>query len=244
MLTAQISYASCFIASEQDKIIAKEGECKKRYAPACSFNIALGLMGFDSGILVDKNNPTWISNGSNIYPNACNGEHKPQTWMRDSCVWYSKKFTSKLGMNKFQEYVQKFRYGNMDLSGGLTKAWIASSLQISPIEQIEFLQKIVQKRLPVSSLSYIRLKEIMFIQELVGGWKLYGKTGLSVQKNKEGNLTDLENGWFIGYIEKNGQSIQFASHIVDSEKQDAFASFRARNEALNKLWYIINDLEK
>jgi len=28
------------------------------------------------------------------------------------------------------------------------------------------------------------------------------------------------------------------------KKQDIFASFRARDEAKNKLWYIINEIEK
>ena len=47
-----------------------------------------------------------------------------------------------------------------------------------------------------------------------------------------------------GLYRKNGCTIEFASHIVDTEKQDSFASFRARNEALNKLWYLIDKLEK
>jgi beta-lactamase class D len=63
-------------------------------------------------------------------------------------------------------------------------------------------------------------------------------------KDKNGNNTDLQHGWFVGYIEKNNRRIIFASHIKDEEKQNVFASFRARNEALNKLWYLINELEK
>jgi beta-lactamase class D OXA-29 len=73
----------------------------------------------------------------------------------------------------------------------------------------------------------------MHIQELSGGWNLYGKTG-------SGKL----HGWFVGYIEKNGRTIEFVSHIVDTKKQNTVASFRARNEALNKLWYVIDDLER
>ena len=47
-----------------------------------------------------------------------------------------------------------------------------------------------------------------------------------------------------GLYRKNGRTIEFTSHIVDTKKKDAFASFRARNEALNKLWYLIDKLEK
>jgi beta-lactamase class D len=241
---ANLAQADCFLAQEKDKILIQEGECKTAYAPACSFNFALSLMGFDSGILLDEYNPKWSNDDPNIFPNACKGNQSPSSWIKNSCVWYSKELTSKLGMQKFQKYVTNFNYGNMDLSGGLTEAWISSSLKISPIEQIEFLQKIVRQKLPVSKKSYENTKKIMFVQEMSSGWKLYGKTGLSTLRDKNGNLTDLHNGWFIGYIEKNGRTIEFASHIVDTKKQNSFASFRAKNEALTKLWYLIDNLEK
>lgn len=32
--------------------------------------------------------------------------------------------------------------------------------------------------------------------------------------------------------------------VVDTKKQSTFASVRARNEALNKLWYLIKTIEK
>jgi beta-lactamase class D len=98
--------------------------------------------------------------------------------------------------------------------------------------------------LPVVDQAYKMTKNIMFIQEMAGGWKLYGKTGNGLQFDKDGNKTDLQHGWFVGFIQKNGRTIVFASHITDDKKEDVFASFRARNEALNKLYYLINDLQK
>lgn len=242
ILCASSAFAStsCFLAKENGKVLKEEGECKSRYAPQSTFKIALSLIGFDSGILHDENNPSWpCKNGYDYCINVCKGDHNPRTWMRDSCLWYSQVLTGKLGMAKFQEYITKFNYGNRDLSGdkeknnGLTHAWISSSLQISPDEQTEFLQKIVDRKLPVSKASYDKTKKIMFIQELPGGWKLYGKTGSASQ-----------HGWFVGYIEKGKRSIVFASHIVDSEKQNTFASLRARNEAWIKLFYLIDELGK
>ena len=59
----------------------------------------------------------------------------------------------------------------------------------------------------------------MFIQETAGGWKLYGKTGNVTQFDKDGNKTDLQHGWFVGYIEKGNRRIVFSSHITDDEKK-------------------------
>ncbi len=63
----------------------------------------------------------------------------------------------------------------------------------------------------------------MFIQELSGGWKLYDKTGNGLLRDKDNNKTDLQHGWFVGYIEKGNRRIVFASHIRDDEKQNVFA---------------------
>jgi beta-lactamase class D len=229
----------CFIAKENGKVLKSEGDCDRRYAPESTFKIALSLMGFDSGILKNANDPSWsLPKDSDSYINVCKSDHNPRTWMRDSCLWYSRILTTKLGMEKFQNYVTKFSYGNIDLSGGLINAWISSSLEISPNEQIAFLEKVLNHKLPVNKVSYDMTKKLIFVQEMSGGWTLYGKSGNGTQVNK------LQHGWFIGYIERDKRQIVFAYHIVDDKKQDTFASLRARGEALIKLFYIINDLEK
>jgi len=242
----------CFLVTEKHKIIQQEGDCKARYAPESTFKIALSLMGYDAGILNDETAPEWLfKEGYDLFINVCKGPHNPRTWIRDSCVWYSQVLTKKLGMKKFKQYVSKFNYGNTDISGdkgknnGLSHSWISSSLEISPEEQTKFLQKLVDNALSVTAKSHEMTKNIMFKEELPGGWKLYGKTGNGRQlKSDRTQKLDLQHGWFVGWIEKNGRVIIFSSHIVDDKKQDTFASFRIRDEAKNKLWKLIDELEK
>lgn len=245
------SSSQCFIAKENNKIVKEEGDCETRYAPASTFKIPLSLMGYDAGIFQDETHPEWERGKYEYHHNACKGSHDPKTWMRDSCVWYSQILTQKLGEQKFVAYIKKFDYGNQDLSGdkgknnGLTHAWLSSSLQISPVEQTDFLQKLNDKKLQVSDNAYAMTQKIMFIQEFSAGWKIYGKTGSGVLPIPERTAkTDIQHGWFVGWIEKNGRKIVFANHIADDKKEDVHASFRARNEALIKLWYLVNDLEK
>ena len=242
---------SCFLVKEKNQILQSEGNCKTPYPPQSTFKIPLSLMGFDSGIFVNDMNPSWsLPKGTDPYISVCKGDHNPRTWIRDSCLWYSRILTKKLGMKKFQDYVTKFDYGNKDLSGdkgqnnGLTQAWISSSLKILPEEQIVFLQKLIDQKFPITKVSYVKTKNILFIQEMAGSWKLYGKSGNGLLKDKDGNKTDLQHGWFVGWIEKGSRKIVFASHIADNKKSEIFASLRAKNEALNKLWYLINEMEK
>lgn len=235
----------CFIAKEKGKTLKSEGDCATAYAPQSTFKIPLSLMGFDSGLLKSETNPSWSRpKGTNPHINVCKADHNPRTWMRDSCLWYSRILTTKLGMEKFQNYVTNFSYGNMDLAGGLTHAWVSSSLKISAEEQTVFLQQVVDQKFSLSQESYDKTKKIMFIQEMAGGWNLYGKTSNGRQFDKNGNKIDRQHGWFVGYIEKGNRSIVFASHVADKEKKSTLASLRARNEALIKLWYLIDELEK
>lgn len=244
---------SCFLAKENQIVLKHEGDdCSQRHAPESTFKIALSLMGFDSGILKDESHPEWsYKKEYELYVNVWKYPHNPRTWMRGSCVWYSQVLTQQLGLKRFKSYVDAFHYGNQDVAGdkgknnGLTHAWLSSSLAISPEEQVQFVQQLVNKKLPVSRKAFTMTKKIMYIQELSGGWKLYGKTGNGRQLTKDkSQKLPLQHGWFVGWIEKDGRVISFADHIVDSKEKATFASFRARNDALIKLWDLIDELEK
>jgi beta-lactamase class D len=204
-------------------------------------------MGYDAGILKSESNPKWPLSEEDYdgFVEACKTAHNPKEWMRDSCVWYSRVLTRKLGLKKFKNYVARFDYDNQDVSGdpgkdnGLTNSWLASSLLISPAEQTLFVQKILDNKLGVSKKAYSMTKKIVFREELASDWKLYAKTGMNFYDEKMG----LQHGWFVGWIEKDGRKIVFANHIADDKKEDTFASSRAKEEAKNKLRKLIEKLE-
>lgn len=232
------AYADCYLAKQGDKVLKQDGDCKTAYTPQSTFKVPLAVMGFDSGILQDENSPVFSDQGYTPNINVCKGPHNPREWMRDSCVWYSQELTKKLGMEKFKEYVEKFNYGNKDISGGLTTAWLSSTIKISPIEQVEFMEKLASETLPVSKKAVAMTKKIMFVTELPGGWKLFAKTGSGRLKG------DLQQGWYAGWIEKGDQKVIFVNHIADKKKQKSYASFRSRNDTMIKLWDIIEEKAK
>ncbi len=276
LLDIKIGFTSdrkCFIAKENNielKVINYK-ECKKRYSPESSFKFVLSLIGFDSSILKDSSNPKWKINDEKLaFFSFHKNDQTPKTWMRDSAVWYSKILTNKLGIQKFKEYIEHFKYGNMDLSSGLDKAWLSGSLKISPEEQTIFIQKFLNKELNLNDIAHEKTKEIMFIQEMPNGWKLYGKTGNGFIENKikkdkskkliennknldanEENKIDIKNinkknqhGWFIGWIEKDDRKIAFASHIYDKKPESTLASLRIRGDCYMNLVYLINEISK
>ncbi|GAB4184709.1 MAG: hypothetical protein Tsb0015_01060 [Simkaniaceae bacterium] len=196
---------------EKEAIFEFGPNVEKPATPCCTFNIALSLMGYDCGILENQNNPIWdFREGYAAYFDSWKAPQDPLSWIKNSCVWYSQILASKLGPEIIQNYLQLFDYGNQDMSGGLSKAWLSSSLKISPKEQVVFLQKILREEIPLLGDALSTAKSLFFIEELPSGWKLFGKTGL-------GKEEDREIGWFVGWIETEEKCFPFAYNILEEK---------------------------
>lgn len=134
--------------------------------------------------------------------------------MEQSCIWFSKIITLQLGLERFQEYLALLDYVNQDLSLGLVEPgplnpiWVSSSLEISPREQVDFIQKMVLGTLPISRHALEMTKAILFQEELSQGWELYGKTGLGTVFKEDGE--NLQVRWFVGWIENDQTFFPFA----------------------------------
>ncbi|WP_342362370.1 class D beta-lactamase [Terrarubrum flagellatum] len=226
------------------EILSRSGEqCGTPTSPASTFKVALALMGFDSGVLVDANAPAWPYREDYATWNASwKKTTDPTIWMRDSVVWYSQVLTRTLGAEKFRHYVNKFKYGNRDISGnpgrddGLTRAWLSSSLKITPEQQIIFLTKLWNRQLPVSSEAVDKTFAVMPRFPLADGWKAYGKTGSGFQEGANGGVDRTKQfGWFIGWAIKGDRSILFARLIKDDGPDESPAGVRARDGMLADL---------
>jgi beta-lactamase class D len=181
------------------------------FSPCSSFKVPLALMGYDSGILKDETTPVW--DYSPEYDPHClmmlenwKKPYNPSMWMQNSCVWYSQCVTRALGMERFQAYVDGFGYGNRDLSGGILRAWLTTSLVISLREQVEFFRKLAAGQLPVSAQAMAMTKRLIASGACAGG-ELFGKTGSGYIDIDKG----LQRGWYAGWLEKKGQKYLFAA---------------------------------
>jgi beta-lactamase class D len=196
----------------------------ERMSPCSTFKIPLSVMGYDAGILKDEQTPIWqFQEGYDDFLDTWKGPLSPQSWMQYSCVWYSKLISCQLGLNKLQDYLTAFAYGNQDVSVGIVApgkadpAWFHSSpLKISPKEQVDFIRKMLQNKLPVSNHAIDMTKRILFKEELPQGWKLFGKTGWSGSIGRNDDSV-LEYAWFVGWIEKDTRFFPFAYFIRDKK---------------------------
>jgi beta-lactamase class D len=107
----------------------------------------------------------------------------------------------------------QFQYGNRDFSGGITKAWLQSSLLISPDEQLRFWERFWLGELPVSKHAVAMTKKITFIETSPHGWTLNGKTGSGAMVANGRLVRGL--GWFVGHIRRGGHEYLFVTNYTD-----------------------------
>ena len=174
-------------------------------------------------------------------------DQTPNSWLKYSVVWVSQQLTPQLGKARIKKYLASFAYGNQDFSGdpgkknGLTHAWLSSSLKISAIEQLHFLNEMLGKKLPLSKKAIANTQQNLYQGKLDNGADYYGKTGSgrNGRNERQTNPSKLRDGWFVGFIEKGTQQYIFVSNLTDkippAKTDKAFGSQILKPITLNLL---------
>jgi beta-lactamase class D len=218
-------------------------KCETRVSPSSTFDIALSLMGFDSGLLTTPDSATW-PNGAADLPTLEDGKAPttPRTWLRNSDVRYSQGLATALGSARLQQYVDNINFGNRDLSGeagadnGFAQAWLSSSLQISPGEQVHFLRMLLLRDMPFSAEAVEKTMASMPVFPARGGWTVTGVTGTGFQRQSDGTTDpNRQFGWFMGWAERGASRVVFVRLVEDDSAERVPAGTRARDSLLAEL---------
>jgi beta-lactamase class D len=191
-----------------------EARCRVRFSPKSTFKIPNSLIGLETGVIRDAD--FVIPWNRQKYPPQDNWNQYPfQHWGQDhtlrsaikySVVWYYRELALRVGEQRMKKHVKAFKYGNQNISGGIDNFWLGGGLKISADEQVEFLKKFYAGRLPVSGRSLEIVKDILVLKQ-TPAYKLSAKTG-------GGSIAEgTYIGWFVGYLETQGNVYFFATNI-------------------------------
>ena len=180
------------------KVLLEQGDCRTCVTPASTFKIPLAVIGFDSGFLTDEHSPVLPCKEGYVDWGGDNWRQPtdPTRWLKYSVVWYSQVVAHTLSEQQLADYAHRFGFGNADFCGdagkhnGLDRAWIGSSLKVSPFEQTVFLRRLVMRQLPVSERAMIEASKIIEVTPAGDGWEAHGKTGTAYPKNPDGTLDE------------------------------------------------------
>ena len=181
-----------------------------RVAPNSTYKIYDALFGLEEGVITPEN--SFIAWNGETYPfEAWNADQTLQSAMNSSVNWYFQTVDEQLGASDVYSYVQEIGYGNENMSGDFSSYWMESSLEISPIEQVELLTKLQNNSFGFAPENINAVKDAIYLSASDTG-TLYGKTGTGRVNGQD------VNGWFIGYIETADNTYFFATNIgADSD---------------------------
>lgn len=199
------------ISNDQLVLVNSDRAAERRF-PASTFKIANSLLALETGVIADENE---------VVPYG----GKPQmfkSWERDmsirdgikiSNVPVFQELASRIGIDRYRKWLAVLQYGNAEIGENVKTFWLKGPLKVSPIEQVRFLSKLAQKKLPLSQRSQAIVTEIIRL-ERKGTSVLYGKTGWS-------GASSPETGWFVGWVEGEKGIFTFAMNMDIVSRQDA-----------------------
>jgi beta-lactamase class D/D-alanyl-D-alanine dipeptidase len=184
----------------------------KGFVPASTSKIIHSLIFLETGALKDENE-TLKWDGTKRQVAAWNQDHDLRSALKVSAVWFYVEASKRVGREKMQEFYDAANYGNRNTNGFGVDYWNSGDLRVTPKEQIDFLVRLYENRLPFSARTTEIVKDIL-IFEKTDKYILRAKTGWS-------NAFTPQVGWFVGYVEKGKEVYFFAAEIDIRNAEDA-----------------------
>lgn len=196
-----------FNVNDSQYVYYNKEDASRPSSPASTFKIPNTLIGLETGVIADEN-----------FMIKWDGVQRRDIWNQDtdlkmayknSTVWYYQELARRVGTVRMKEWVKKINYGNSRTGGEVDKFWLNDTLKISPMQQIDFLTRLSQDKLPFSKRTVDITKKIMIAEDTTN-FLLRAKTGWA--GNDERNV-----GWYVGYIETGKNTFVFANRIETAD---------------------------
>jgi beta-lactamase class D len=198
------------------------------FFPLSTFKILNALVSLETGVIrddvtvltwdgVERGFPTW------------NRDTNLRQGFKDSVVWFYQVLARKVGHERMQDFVNQVEYGNRNIgpAEAIDRFWLEGPLQITPRQQIEFLQKLYRNEVPFSQRTIDLVKDIMVV-ERTPDYVLRGKTGWD-------GAVEPGIGWFVGYLEQNDNVYFFATNVDIQDDDDLAARLEVTRRSLGAL---------
>jgi beta-lactamase class D len=188
------------IASDRDRSALPQ-------SPASTFKIPNSLIALETGVVQDPDKDVFVWDGVKRPIEAWNKDHTMRSAIAVSAVPVYQEIARRIGQERMQKYVDLFEYGNRDIGGGIDQFWLTGALRIDPIDQIDFVDRLRRRALPVSKRSQDIVCDILPVTK-VGDSIIRVKSGLLGAERGDPSL-----GWMVGWAEKGEAPTVFALNM-------------------------------
>lgn len=174
------------------------------FLPASTFKIPNSLIALETGVIEsDISVLTW--DGIERTFASWNRDFNMRGAFRASTVWFYQVLARRIGHEQMQDFISQMGYGNQNIGSPeeIDTFWLEGELRITPLEQIQFLQRFYQNNLPFSEATMATVKDIMVVEQ-TPDYTIRAKTGWAF---------DVAVGWYVGYVEQDDNVYFFATNL-------------------------------
>ena len=195
-------------------ILSDTIDTKKETLPASTFKIINLLIALETNTISSENDIVkWPGTTDTIkydYRPTIYHDISVKEAFEVSAGWAFIELAKKIGKENYKKYLTLCKYGNSDLSQTDADFWNFGAFAISPINQVEFLKKLYEEKLPFSKRNIEIVKKVM-ITEQNDVYTIHSKTGWTRENN-------INTGWWTGYLENKNGVYFFATRLLQDRK--------------------------
>ena len=199
---------------------------EKRFIPASTFKIANSLIGLSVGA-VESVDEVLPYGGAPQRFKEWEQDMGLRTAIRVSNVPVYQELARRIGLERMRAGIDKLGYGNSEIGDVVDRFWLVGPLQISAVEQVQFLARLAEDALPIPKPVTAQVREIAQLEK-GDGWVLYGKTGWA-------DTYEPDVGWWVGWVQKGDRVYAFALNIDMPDEGDARKRVALGKESLRVL---------
>lgn len=150
---ASPGHPGCFILHDLDRgttTTTHPDQCAHATIPASTFKIPHALVALETGVVTDPHAKTpW---DGTLYTNKdWHADQSLATALQVSAVWFFQRTAQAIGRPRLRKFLKAMQYGDADVRGELTTFWLdGGSLEITALQQLEFLKRMAKYDLPVA----------------------------------------------------------------------------------------------
>lgn len=185
------------------------------FIPASTFKIFSSLVALETGVVSHDDLLIWdgvVRDRSEI-----NRDLTLVEAFALSALPHYQQLVREIGKAEMKGFLTSVGYGNANMDGGLDRFWIDGGLRISPIQQVQFLERLLANRLPFSLETMKTVKKLLL--------NAYPDPSISAKTG----WTDIEGqnfGWWVGWKVNQGDPVVFATILLTDSPGDGFGKAR------------------
>jgi beta-lactamase class D len=221
--TAAPAAQECAIVQALDgspPFVSDATECAVKTAPASTFKVPHALIALETGVVTDPLAPVpW---DGTKYPNAAwEKPHSLNSAMKWSALWFYQRTARLIGRERMLAWLKRLGYGTDSYEGEQTMFWLNGDLAVSPVDQLDFMARLVRYQLPVER----RHVDVVKAAFTMPASAITNATGTHpfelkwpaplVVRAKTGNATVAGErvSWVVGHVESRGRGWVFAARV-------------------------------